>query len=81
MSPETNHAWPQFFVTRIVENEDLPDVEILTLPRYEASAAVKTIDELAAFLHLYQVEEFSRLAAQASTMTVVEILRADAAKA
>ena len=58
MSSETNHPWPQFFVTRIVENEDLPDVEILTLPRYEASDAVKTIDELAAFLHLYQVEEF-----------------------
>ena len=58
MSPETNHPWPQFFVTRVVGNEDLPDVEILTLPRYETPDDIKTIDELAAFLHSHQVEDF-----------------------
>jgi len=24
--------WPRFFVTRVIGGEDLPDVEILTLP-------------------------------------------------
>ena len=58
MSPETNYPWPQFFITHVVGNDDLPDVEILTLPRYEAPDAIKTIDELAAFIHSRQVEEF-----------------------
>ncbi len=26
--------WPQFFLTRVIGNEDLPDVEMLTLPAY-----------------------------------------------
>ena len=58
MSPETVQPWPQYFITRIVGNEDLPDVEILTLPQYESADPIKTLDELAAYLHSHQVEEF-----------------------
>ena len=61
MSTESNQPWPQMFVTRILGNEDLPDVEILTLPRYESPDAIKTIEELAELLHSRQIEEFQLL--------------------
>jgi hypothetical protein len=40
-------AQPQFFVTRIVGSEDLPDVEILTLPNYPSSDAISDLEHLA----------------------------------
>jgi hypothetical protein len=41
-----NHAPPQMFVTRVVGTEDLPDVEILTLPNYHSPAALPDLGEL-----------------------------------
>ena len=37
---------PQFFVTRILGSEDLPDVEILTLPSYHSSSAIEDLEGL-----------------------------------
>jgi len=58
MQTESLQPWPQVFVTRVIGDEDLPDVEILTLPGYKSVDAIKTIEELAALLHSRQVEEF-----------------------
>jgi hypothetical protein len=38
--------WPQFFLTRVVGSEDLPDVEILTLPAYPSADAIPNLEEL-----------------------------------
>ena len=45
LNPDTP-PWPQFFLTRVVGSEDLPDVEILTLPAYLSAAAISTLEEL-----------------------------------
>jgi hypothetical protein len=37
---------PQFFVTRVVASEDLPDVEILTLPAYPSADAIQNLEQL-----------------------------------
>jgi len=58
MQVESNQPWPQVFVTRVIGNEDLPDVEILTLPSYKSADAIKSIEALAELLHSHQVEEF-----------------------
>ena len=58
MQTESLQPWPQVFVTHVIGDEDLPDVEILTLPGYKSVDAIKTIEELAALLHSRKVEEF-----------------------
>lgn len=45
LNPDTP-PWPQFFLTRVVGSEDLPDVEILTLPAYLSAAAIPDLEEL-----------------------------------
>jgi len=45
LNPDTP-PWPQFFLTRVVGSEDLPDVEILTLPAYLSAAAIPNLEEL-----------------------------------
>jgi len=37
---------PQFFITRIVGGENLPDVEIISLPSFRSSEAIKNLDDL-----------------------------------
>jgi hypothetical protein len=44
-NPDTP-PWPQFFVTRVIGSEDLPDVEILTLPAYLSADALPNLEEL-----------------------------------
>jgi hypothetical protein len=58
MQTESSQPWPQVFVTRVIGNEDLPDVEILTLPSYEFADAIESLEGLAELLHSHQVEEF-----------------------
>lgn len=38
--------WPQFFLTRVIGSEDLPDVEILTLSAFPSADAPLNLDEL-----------------------------------
>ena len=45
-----NHPSPQLFVTRVVGPEDLPDVEIVTLPNYRSPAAIMELGELEALI-------------------------------
>ncbi len=45
LNPDTP-PWPQFFLTRVVGSEDLPDVEILTLPAYLSASAIPKLEEL-----------------------------------
>jgi hypothetical protein len=44
-NPDTP-VWPQFFITRVIGSEDLPDVEILTLPSYPSADALPNLEEL-----------------------------------
>jgi hypothetical protein len=53
--------WPQFFITRIVGSEDLPDVEILTLPGYQSSSAIPDLEHLESLLLSHEVEEFQTI--------------------
>ena len=39
-------AWPQMFITRVVGSEDLPDVEILTLPGYPMPRDIPDLEHL-----------------------------------
>jgi hypothetical protein len=50
--------WPQVFLTRVIADEDLPDVEILTLPSYHSSEAIPDLEQLEILLFSRSVEEF-----------------------
>ncbi len=50
--------WPQMFLTQVMASEDLPDVEILTLPHYESPDAIPDLKHLERLLHSGSVEEF-----------------------
>lgn len=54
-------VWPQVFVTRVLGSDDLPDVEILTLPSYESKDAIVSLEALAELLHTRQVEQFNMI--------------------
>jgi hypothetical protein len=58
METSDTPRWPQFFLTRVVGSDDLPDVEILTLPSYESSSAIRDLEDLEKLLLSREVEEF-----------------------
>lgn len=50
--------WPQIFITRIIGTEELPDVEILTLPEYISPNAIPNLNHLHRLLQFQSIEEF-----------------------
>jgi hypothetical protein len=53
--------WPEVFITRVIGTEDLPDVEILTLPAYTSPEAVPDLEHLERLLLSRSVEEFETI--------------------
>ncbi|HEY6331109.1 MAG TPA: hypothetical protein VI756_17405 [Blastocatellia bacterium] len=56
-NPDTP-PWPQFFVTRVIGSEDLPDVEILTLPAHQSADAITDPVELQRQIMTPEGEDF-----------------------
>lgn len=61
MGTADTSQWPQVFITRVIGSDDLPDVEILTLPSYPYSTAIPDLEHLEALLLSREVEEFQTI--------------------
>lgn len=61
METSDTQRWPQFFITRVIGSDDLPDVEILTLPSYQSSSVIPDLEHLENLLLSHEVEEFQTI--------------------
>ena len=61
METSDTQRWPQFFITRVIGSDDLPDVETLTLPSYQFSSAIPDLEHLENLLLSHEVEEFQTI--------------------
>ena len=59
--PDSERVWPQFFLTKVIGSEDLPDLEILTLPSSSLPLAVPNLRELERIILSREVEEFNTI--------------------
>ena len=56
--PSEASRWPQIFITRVLGSDDLPDVEVLTLPNYQSSDAIPDFEHLQNLLLERTIEDF-----------------------